>query len=567
MKYTAKRVDELICIAKEYDAISFDIFDTLIMRETLFPEDVFAIVERKVNGRGCFCDFALNRKRAILENPTANPNIYEIYDKFADITGISSDACRDIMQLELDVEREVLVKRETVVEILKCIHDMGKPVFLITDMYLPADIIKEILAELGITHYEDLLVSCDNRSLKVENLFSIYKGKHPYNRYLHIGDNLISDVESASKNGMDTVYLASALNIFRQRDSRDLLGQANTICERNMLGFMLADLYNNPFELPEERKWRLQEMAALTVAPVVFCMVVKLKEIAESGNYGKILFAARDGYLLKKLYEEVKGEKAPEAVYLYTSRKAVTNTNCEDEQQILWLANLPYSCKKEEILENVFGVLGAKYNEKEDFNTNILKYKAQIIQISNERAENYRKYLDNVGVGGDTYLFVDLVSSGTCQVYLNKLIEGELTGYYLCKLKTDEAAKENLPCLSLYEPIPAGDGTYGFYKLYYLFESILTSREPSLDGFDGAGKPVFLEETRSAEEIDMVESLQGHLQDYFKKMWYLCDGQYESAETFADKLIEYWRENVRQCAINVNLQDDWMGTQINVSRI
>lgn len=567
MRYTAKSMDELVCIANEYDAISFDIFDTLIMRKTLFPEDVFAIVERKLNGQGCVCNFTLNRKRVILENRIANPNIYEIYNQFAQFTGISANVCQDIMQLELDIEREVLVKREAVAETLKCIHDMGKPVFLITDMYLPADIIRGILAGLGITCYEDLLVSCDNRSLKVEDLFTIYKEKHPYNRYLHVGDNLVSDIESASKNGIDTVYLASALNIFRQCDSRGLLSQANTICERNMLGFMLADLYNNPFELPEEREWRLQDMAALTVAPVVFCMVAKLKEIAENGNYRKILFAARDGYLLKKMYEEVKGEKAPEAVYLYTSRKAVTNTNCEDEQQILWLANLPYSCRKEEILENVFGVLGAEYNEKEDFNTNILKYKAQIIQISSERAENYRKYLDNAGVGGDTYLFVDLVSAGTCQVYLNKLIEGELTGYYLCKLKTDETAKENLPCLSLYEPIPVGDETYGFYKLYYLFESILTSGEPSLDCFDRAGKPVFLEETRSAEEIDVVESLQGHLQDYLKKMWYLCDGQYESAEIFADKLIEYWRENVRQCAINVNLQDDWMGTQINVSGI
>lgn len=567
MKRTVKSINELMQVIDEYDAISFDIFDTLIMRKTLLPEDVFIIVEQKLISRGCLCDFASNRKRAILENTIANPNIHEIYDQFAEFTGLSAAVCQDIMQLELDIERKVLVKRKAVAAVLKRIHDMGKPVILITDMYLPVDIIEEILAGLGITYYDDLLVSCDNRSLKIESLFTIYQERHPYDRYLHIGDNLSSDIECAEKNGIDTVYLPSALNVFRGRDSQDLLGQADTIIKRNMLGFMLANLYNDPFTLPEAREWHIEDMATVAMAPIVFCMLARLKGIVEERHYGKILFASRDGYLLKKLYDEVREENDPVGVYFYTSRRAVTNVSCEDNQQILWLANLPYSYNKEKILENVFGLSAVEYHEKEDFNANILRYKDEIIRVSNERRENYRKYLNNLGVDKDTYLFVDLVSSGTCQMYIDRLIEGELVGYYLCKLKTDERAKESLNYISLYKPVPIGDETYSFYKLYYLFESVLTSGEPSLDCFDGEGKPVFLPETRSGEEIDLVESMQRSLSSYFREMWYLCDGPRVPEEIYADRIIDFWRENVRRCAVNVNLQDDWMGTQITVNDI
>lgn len=131
MKHTVKNINEIIEISNEYDAISFDIFDTLIMRKTLLPEDVFIIVEQKLSSQGCSCDFVLNRKRAILENPTANPNIHEIYSLFAEFTGLSAPECQYIMQLELDIEREVLVSRKAVVEMLKYIYDMGKPVFLL----------------------------------------------------------------------------------------------------------------------------------------------------------------------------------------------------------------------------------------------------------------------------------------------------------------------------------------------------------------------------------------------------------------------------------------------------
>ena len=39
---------ELINIIQDYEIVSFDVFDTLIMRKTMFSADVFDIVSQKM---------------------------------------------------------------------------------------------------------------------------------------------------------------------------------------------------------------------------------------------------------------------------------------------------------------------------------------------------------------------------------------------------------------------------------------------------------------------------------------------------------------------------------------
>lgn len=65
MKYEVNNEDTLLELAYQYDNISFDIFDTLIMRKTLFPEDVFQIIEKKVCGKSD--RFATFRKEQFLK--------------------------------------------------------------------------------------------------------------------------------------------------------------------------------------------------------------------------------------------------------------------------------------------------------------------------------------------------------------------------------------------------------------------------------------------------------------------------------------------------------------------
>lgn len=563
MTIQVKSKRELIETISRYDVVSFDIFDTLIMRKTLTPDDVFGIVANKIKNSGNNLDYVNNRQRAVLENQIPNPNIYEIYDKFAELTGIMETQKKKLLELEIQVEKNAFIRREQMVEVLREAKEMGKRIYLITDMYLPRDIIADVLNSLNITAYDDILVSCDYRTLKGEELFERFKEKYSAESYLHIGDNLYSDIECAEKHGMDSAPIESAIRLMRNSVYAKLEESAESLLERNVLGMFIAKMFNSPFSLVEHEPLKLQEMVELFVSPIAYLLVSGLKNKVQEEKYDKVLFASRDGYLLQKMYQLVKDDKMPEGIYFYTSRKAVVGVNLVDEDKILWLANLSYSYTKDEILSKVFQIEGGSYNEQNDYNEYILEYKDAIIAKSTELRRNYEQYLSSLEIGEGKYLFVDLVTSGTCQMYLQELIRGKIEGYYLCKLRTTEIKKEALRCYSLFPVTDINNYESGFYRIYYLFEAILTSFEASLKCFDIGGVPVFEEEKRSKEELICLSSIQEEMLSYFLSMVYLCEGCEGRAEMLVDSLIKIFLEkNMRlQEEFSVVLWDDWMNTK------
>lgn len=68
------------------------------------------------------------------------------------------------MNTELAVEREVLIPRKDMVEIFRACVAQGKKVFLVSDMYLTAQMLAPILEENGIAGYQGIYISCDKNS-------------------------------------------------------------------------------------------------------------------------------------------------------------------------------------------------------------------------------------------------------------------------------------------------------------------------------------------------------------------------------------------------------------------
>ena len=200
-------------------------------------------------------------------------------------------------------------------------------------------------------------------------------------------------------------------------------------------------------------------------------------------------------------------------------------------------------------------------------NDNILKHRDEIIDRSKVLRQNYIKYIENKGINGGRYLFVDLVSSGTCQLYLDKIINGELEGFYLCKLNTIETAKNELHCYSVFPKCEIGDTKYAFYKEYFLLESILTSLEPSLDYIDESGQPVFMVETRSDAERNNIKKIHESIKLYARDLDGLCGHSDEADVMFIDKIFDIYIKKGSKCDINVRLKDDWMNRDVSINRL
>ena len=62
----------------------------------------------------------------------------------------------ELKNLELKTEYEVCIPNKSIVDLFNECLKNGKKVIITSDMYLPEDIIKDILSHCGITGYEKL---------------------------------------------------------------------------------------------------------------------------------------------------------------------------------------------------------------------------------------------------------------------------------------------------------------------------------------------------------------------------------------------------------------------------
>lgn len=125
-------------IVKEYDVISFDIFDTLIKRIVSTPSEVFYLVAKKyketVNNNADIEELynlrIASEKNARLRNKT-EISLDDIYSEFPNMYDINS-----LKELEISAELEVCFANNEMVDILNYCCSLGKKIVITSDMYM-----------------------------------------------------------------------------------------------------------------------------------------------------------------------------------------------------------------------------------------------------------------------------------------------------------------------------------------------------------------------------------------------------------------------------------------------
>lgn len=459
---------ELMSLIDQHDIISFDIFDTLIMRELYEPHDIFATVQKVAYARGLHIkDFYVNRIQAEINLIREIPDLAELYEETQRLAGITDDEKQQLMQIEIQLEKQVIIPRKEMVDIFKKAINLGKRVYLISDMYLPTELLESILKQNGISGYIKLYNSCDFHKPKVNGLFEIFVAQEKGNRYLHIGDHPQADGFFAQKAGINSFLIKKASEICEQSSFRNLKKKIKTWNEKLLYGLFISRLFNNPFCVDEKGRiniFSLEDLAFCSVAPTVSAFVEWIKEIQKSE--GKtILFSSRDGWILKEMVEE-EGNLG-KGIYFYTSRLACL------------------SCR-----------------------------------TSSLKKENYRKYLDRLDItDSEEYFFFDLASSGTCLLELVNGFKLKLEGIFLYRYDCGNKEKQKLKIKSYLPENPDCE----FWRNFKFFEFILTSFEPSLKKFDETGNPLFEREYRSNLELRYTYKLQKVIKKFYKIYDSLCD--------------------------------------------
>lgn len=193
-------------ILRKYENISFDIFDTLIERDVSDPLDIFTLVENETGEP----NFRLKRiqaeKRARDKSLSKEVNIDDIYREYnAEIA--SGESLKDA-ELRLEVEH-IHVKKSMLPFYKRCIAE-EKSIFLVSDMYLKAEFIEDLLKKCGIYGYKKLYVSCEYKKNKVTSeLFKTLLKNEAImkNDIVHFGDSPKADLLGAWKAGIFSVLV------------------------------------------------------------------------------------------------------------------------------------------------------------------------------------------------------------------------------------------------------------------------------------------------------------------------------------------------------------------------
>ena len=513
-----------------HNIVCFDIIDVLIMRKVLKFSVMIELLEKRMQEKGIYLrNFRLTREKLGEKAEKKYLDYNEIYQQMAESEKIDLDILEKVRNLELDLERQIFIAREGIKNIFDYASKKNKKIYLVEKSCIDKKFVSELLSEKGYKGYEKIFLSCEEK-MGIEDILCerIYK-EEKCERIFYLGCQVEGDIKRDQAEGVDTYYIESASKMLQVSLYGDILKRFQSLNEKVMIGLWAARLFNDPFVLYHSggraEVTKSSDLGYLFAAPMLTTFMLWLFEKLQEKGYNKVLFAARDGYLLLKLYNflvEKYKTGAPEGIYFYTSRRVCAGAAIKDNEDIKWLAEIPCYYSMEELLRDRFEL---EENEITPYHSicceNAYEYalfhQEKIYVKSKATKNNYFKYMKKIGLEiGGTYAFVDFCSIGTCQWFLEQIVPFGLDGFYFCKYFNETNRVNGVKVKSLFENLSTYSADTYFYEHYLFLETIMTSLEPSLFSFDNNGNPRYGREERTEEQINYVVEIQKAIEDYFK---------------------------------------------------
>lgn len=479
-------VKELI---DKHEVISFDIFDTLLLRPYVKPTDLFLHLERLENAVG----FAKARIEAEQKARKVHANleditIDEIYDEIA-------DKYKNLKSKELDLECQILQPNPEMKEVFDYAKKSKKRIIIVSDMYLPAKFLSDVLHKKGFNGFEKVYVSCEYRKMKHSGgLFSVVLENLSIlpNYVLHFGDNEHSDVRVPKSLSIHSVWVQKPLDKFFRQDIR--VSEFYKENEQNLNISIMLGVVSYIYALSLAEYWTI--FGFKYAGPVIYAYMNWLLQELEKDKIKDVLFIARDGYTLKKVFDILKKNNTIKSSYVYASRifDILFNLSYEtklkvDEKEgiscvrkiINYYKDKDTTLKKDapNIIENC--QQGAYFIEK---------HRSRFERLAKKKKNDYIKYI-NQYLRHDNVAMID-----TCSIHMSsqRLLKDfcsslgtKITGYYwFVKYASDIDYKNfDFKTFQLSHEWEFVD--------WDIMEFLITSPEPPIEDITTDGLPIYKE--------------------------------------------------------------------------
>lgn len=307
---------------------SFDVFDTCIVRTCARPTDLFYLLAEELlqksgqpYGREEVSELAALRvaaeKQAHKTVQAEEITLADIYEGLElDGWGFSAQEMRAAeVKLELSTMRPVVPIRSRT----EALRAAGERVLFISDMYLPHEVVREMLVNCGYSVPEGTLyVSRDvGKTKRAGSLYRYVLEKENLSArdLRHCGDGVESDFLGARKVGVRTeLFTGTQLNRFEKAMLK--VPSRSLWVTSQLAGISRA----TRLSVPEGELGGSAEIASSVVAPLLVGFVTWVLQDAKARGLKRLYFVARDGQVLHKIAETLKSDL--EVRYLYGSRQA-----------------------------------------------------------------------------------------------------------------------------------------------------------------------------------------------------------------------------------------------------
>ncbi len=314
------------------DLVSFDVFDTALLRKVERPVDIFRTMEFQASsvvgsGGPSFFQRRLAAEAAAKEHRTVT--LGRIYEEFLSVPGTTASQREALGRLEMATEKKYTYAHPLILRLYRHALELKKTVIFLSDMYLTSECIGEILEFHGFP-LPQVYVSAEWGGNKGSGKLYRIVQEHlqiPANRCLHFGDNFYADVLRARWNGWRAIHVAGAnrhsggervLSASRTRD--DLLSSSiSTALSRKNATVRACQVSTGTVA----EFW--DGFGYEVVGPIYFHYLHWLCQQARRDNIKRLLFCARDGFpLLRGLEILKKAWDVPvEAIYFFASRRLI----------------------------------------------------------------------------------------------------------------------------------------------------------------------------------------------------------------------------------------------------
>ncbi|RKR04251.1 HAD superfamily hydrolase (TIGR01549 family) [Kushneria sinocarnis] len=361
-----KKIEEIF---SDKEAISFDVFDTLVRRTVFRPEDVFFLMQKHIKEnterfgflpRQVIERFAVLRhgfERQLREKQdialTQNPDLPEeiriedVYKLFLNELGLESSYSETLVQLEQDIELQTLKPRKIGNALFKKACEKNKKIIITSDFIHSYEFVKKVLITNGY-RFDELYVSSREGHKKhsgslfekiIENA-GIAKGS-----IVHVGDNLVGDYEKANQSGLQAINLPSSRERFYKEIKKRPFDKKvidNSFVLRTSAGLYCERFFSPDFMYKDkEYKFATDELmnspykfGYLALGPVVLEFSKWILNKSKEMGVKQVLFFSRDCYMAYKvaslLVEQKNEYQDIDLKYVRVSRQALTALNIDN---------------------------------------------------------------------------------------------------------------------------------------------------------------------------------------------------------------------------------------------